>query len=330
MSDLEDVELEQSDLDDDTVLENAEDGSDKQSVSSKKASSGSSSSSSSSSSSKSSGSSGSSTSSDEDQETRDGGMEQKDLQAPQRERVVAEKEEAVLRALSQDVEHGLMFGPQTLTKITYPMLDAMKTLLQHEAFSLANFKTCVELCLVIAQDKEDRQGKKLSSEGEIEVEFSNLPHDILLRRCKEEMALWNRRADVWAYQCQLLRWKSELNDIMASAELEKVLVRRASGRLEGTELGSPEALISFALEAWRTMQPHESELTNTCLEGGLTVENMERWLAEDGLKDLAQWRSLRLTRSEQLSEDANEMVKAAEAPPKVSMKMTNPRKRKVS
>ena len=101
-------------------------------------------------------------------------------------------------------------------------------------------------------------------------------------------------------------------------DLEWVLRRRAAGDLQDTRLGSEEALVKFALDAWTVMKPQASELEGTVLDGDITSNNVGRWLLqEDVLESLFRWRRLRRAGAE-LMDDADLLKKVAQAQPKSS------------
>ena len=101
-------------------------------------------------------------------------------------------------------------------------------------------------------------------------------------------------------------------------DLESVLRRRTAGDLQDTRLGSEEALVKFTLDAWTIIKPQDSELEGTVLDGGITSENVRRWLQqEDVLESLFRWRRLRRAGAE-LMDDVDMLKKLAQAQPKSS------------
>jgi hypothetical protein len=197
---------------------------------------------------------------------------------------------------------------EAMIKVGYEMVEEMS-----EACELD--EECLNLVLKIASHHE----LELRKEGDLGLEILALP---LLEResvFKLELGLWRRRLDVLAYKQMLEVRKRNIfnqnesdlsspmrrgyNDI-ACRELDIVLRRRDRGELEGTSLGSLEGLVSFALEAWTCMEPHPSELVDTCLQSVMTSERIKRWLEEEAyLESLVKWRLLRAARSERLSAD---------------------------
>jgi len=234
-------------------------------------------------------------------------------------------EERLSRELKQltDVYSTLSWAARpVLNMICYPLLDAMADLLRlQEASPLANFVHCVQECVRIAQHT------KLSKSGEVPDTFCDMPIDLIVFTIKEELSKWKRRADVRSVRCALSSsWKPLAEralcaaqhrgyGMLASRELEWVLLRQETWYLKDTELGSQETLIDFALEAWMVMAPHESEVRGTFLEHGLNSRTVEQWLAQDDvLESLSRWRLLRVARSELLSMEDTDMVRNCGGP----------------
>jgi len=255
----------------------------------------------------SSGSSSSSSSSSSD--SSDTEMPEAELPAPRVSVATAEqlreagRRKCVLTGLNKiDGTH------EAMIKVGYKMVEEMSGVCELD-------EECLNLVLTIASHHE----LELRKEGDVGLEILALPLEERESVFKMELGLWRRRLDVLAVKQELeIRKRNIFNqkasdlsypmrrgyNMMACRELEFVLRRRDRGGLEGTSLESLEGLVSFALEAWKCMEPHPSELVDTCLQSVTTSEQIKRWLEEEAcLGTLVAWRLLRATRSEKLSAD---------------------------
>jgi hypothetical protein len=103
----------------------------------------------------------------------------------------------------------------------------------------------------------------------MDSEVQGLPLDVLIPRMKLEVSKWQRRANVHMV-LHSIENELKLNGaccvaelralgMRASRDLEWVLRRRTAGDLQDTRLGSEEALVKFALDAWTVMKPRWNE-----------------------------------------------------------------------
>jgi hypothetical protein len=225
-------------------------------------------------------------------------------------------EELTNLSLVEDTEDNIASKVQDVWN---PLVRIMTAVLRLQELSpLADFKNHVRMGVEIAQAQP-----QLSRPGDLEVGCADLPHDVLIHRVKLQVSKWKRRANVEMIKDSVRNTRKKLKislaacelrsrGRMASRDLEWVLRRRAAGDLEDTALGSEDAVVEFAVDAWTIMNPQDSELEGTLLEGGVTSEKLGRWLRqEDVLESLFRWRRLRRAGSE-LTDDAD-MVKKVQA-----------------
>jgi len=218
-----------------------------------------------------------------------------------------EKKLAVkVEALEKEAQTCQKINDVEVMKVWMPLVDVMTSLLR-----LQEVSPLVGRCLTIAKGQ-----KELSKAGEVEPGLAYLPRDELIRRLKLELSRWERRIHERLIWGSLRKWKDRCRTRICAAErrglgmepsrdLEEVLCSRAEGGWDDTDLARPENVAAFALDAWTIMDPDESELKGTLLEGGVTAEKLDRWLQQKdaALESIFQWRRLRAARSEQLAMD---------------------------
>ena len=238
-----------------------------------------------------------------------------------------------LKKISKNAVGGVEEVPTTAQTVWNPLVEVMSKMLGlHDRSPLADFKAHAATSMAIAHTVrladpgEGHEFQNLPLNDLIErmaSEVQKIPLDVLIHRMKFEVSKWKRRANVdmvlhsieSGLKCGSCVAELRARGMRACRDLEWVLRRRAAGDLQDTSLGSEEALVKFALDAWTVMKPQASELEGTALDGGITSDNVRRWLQqEDVLESLFHWRRLRRAGAE-LMDDADMVKKVAQAQP---------------
>lgn len=256
----------------------------------------------------------SSSSSSSSSDSSDAEMPEAELPAPNVAVATAEQLQEALRI--KGVLQGLTLENEVAkVKEGYIMVEEMSKICELGEAG----KECLQKGLEIAS----HHGLGLIKVGDFDMEILALPLEERKGVFETELGLWRQRLDVLAVQEELKKRRDNIfnqtvsglsppmrrgYNMLACRELEFVLRRRETGGLEGTSLGSLESLVSFALNAWQCMEPHPSELVDTCLQSSPTAEQIRRWLEEEAcLESLVKWRLLRAARSERLSAEDSDL-----------------------